>query len=213
MSERPPIPTETVYIDTEYGGLNPSSRIWEIGAILERPGQPDELHVMHVLDFDASTADPASLEFAGFYDRHPMYVEGWHPLTHTPAAPGQDPDRAGGVEYVTAPEHVVARAVERLVRGRRVVACNPAGADVPRLIDMLARHGFLWHAHYKPVCAYDVAFGALGIAPMSIDTGELATRLGITRDRSTAHEGLADCFYARDVLRAALAARQSEPKG
>lgn len=195
----PSTETATVYLDCETGGLRVRDRPWEIGAVRVDPDGSESLHVFHVADFQPSEADPAALAMAGFYDRHPVHA--LDEFAAGVAAAGPDLDVV--VEHRVEPEVLVAFRLERLIRGA-VVACANPSFDVRVLAGMLDRAGRAWTAHYKAVCVYDLAAGALGVR-QPIHSGDLVAMLGVVRDPGTAHTALADALYARDVDRAARA--------
>lgn len=205
-------PPTIVTLDHENGGLRPGdSYPWEIGAVVDKPGEPSTLHVWHVADFRPALADPKALELGGFYDRHPRHAI--DPLSAELAITGPDLDVP--VNHIIDVESRVAFSLERLIRGAIVVACNPT-FDVPRLTSMLGRNGYAWTAHYRPICATTYAAGVVdrlraqrGEPPMPVPwvNNDIAAELGV--ERANAHSALWDALFARDLRFAAMAAAES----
>lgn len=201
-----PIPTDTVYLDTETGGLRPADRPWEIALVKDYEDGRHEQYVFHVADFDPSQADPMALQMNGFYDRFPTMMPDPLDVTLSLYDHGTPFDKENPVQvhHMFAPECLVAANVRAITHRSLVVACNPV-FDVPRLEAMLNRHSLAWTGHYKAICAEDYAAGAVGL-PAGTRNSEIGAALGVERDAyGTVHSGLADTLYARGLHRAAIA--------
>lgn len=190
------------YVDTETGGLDPRHRPWEIGIILTWGGdslspEHERRYLIHVADFDPSTADPKALDMNGFHHRHPQGAKADASLVATHMS-----NRAEDYYYLTE-EHAAA-VVADILDGCVIIACN-AGFDVyGQLAPMLARHGHLPTWHYNPVDVTAYAAGVLGWPPSTqLSSRSVADALGVFRDMSTAHSAMADCEYARTLALAA----------
>lgn len=195
MSEKP---THDVFLDTETGGLRHDDKVWEVGAVVDRPSGVQTRDLIHVYGFDAAAADPKALQMGGFFERHPQYAPAGSMYATTS---GMDPDVP--VTEGMASSHDLSMHLEKLVRGARIVVCN-AVFDVPRLTVMMAEHGIPWTGHYRVVCATTYAAGVLGVDP-SMANADIGAILGVDREaHGKAHNALVDALYARDLYLAAL---------
>ncbi len=217
-------PVEVV-IDLETQGLRYEDDWWEVAAIVRRKDFPDFSYVWHNIDFDSSRADPEALRMSGYYDRHPLAVIAYDfdPLTMTPPdhpcvtlhdAQGKPLEN----RHVLCTDKMLAVQLERLTRGAVVWGCNPH-YDLTRIERLFARERRAWTAHYRPMCATTYAAGVasgmgLDVGPVPYKNAAIGDLLGVDRSvDGKAHQGLADCTYALNLLdaarRAALEARET----
>lgn len=203
----PPPPVKPMpraaFVDMETGGLRVDDTPWEIAVLtVDEDGQEGQF-VIHIADFQPAHADPKALQLAGFYDRHPLH----HPDGPAAAAvlvSGPDPDVP--VQHLLIDEADAARVMERLLRDRIVVACNPAFDLERHLAPMLHRHGYAPTWFYRPVCATVYAAGRLGLPLGRWSNGDIGRAFGVdVADFGTAHQALVDAHYARALLVAAQA--------
>ena len=163
-----------VWADTETTGVGPDRRIWEIAAIR---GSRERAWV--VTDVDLTAADPDSLKFGGFYDRHSSLATG--------------PDAVSGTRYLH--EADVAREVAEFLDGCTVFAAIPEFDLVP-LAAMLRRHGLEPSWHYRSRCIESMTVGYLGE-----DVGGLqdcVRALGLDPMDYAGHTALGDARMVRD---------------
>ena len=131
-----------VFCDTETTSLAPSRRPWEIALLVRDRSQvmEDVDWVCQVWDVDLSDADPASLKFGKFYERHTRY--------------------SGTGEYWLR-EKDAATNVEALTRNATIVGANPS-FDTECLAAMLRRHGLIPAWHYRTFDVESLVAGRLG---------------------------------------------------
>lgn len=210
------LPTHDVILDLETGGLRGNDRPWEIGMVIDRPGQSEpELHHYYVADFDPSKADPMALQMNGFYDRHPLQrtTETGSRMSWDAAMALDDHGLNEGdpdgpprkVHAAMAAETQLMWLIEPLLRNARVCIVNPT-FDKPLLVSALRRARLAWTAYYTPLCIGSYAGGVLGIDPTEGRSDDVAAALGVKReDYGTGHTALVDSLYGRGILRAAEA--------
>jgi hypothetical protein len=189
-------PVPILFLDTETTSLRPPwrsapRRPWEIGAIRRETNGSEQEWQCFVEDVDLTDADPMSLSFGRFYDRHPQYAG--H-IVHDPDARV----RRDGAGWRMDSEAEVALLVEWLARGAHIVGTVP-DFDVTTGDQMLERWGLAWPAHYHLICAEVYAAGAIGWVP-PYDSKELSLALGVDPSAYTAHEALEDARWARDLF-------------
>ena len=130
------------FVDTETTSLLPSRRAWEFACIRrEEDGREERLEMFISAPLDE--ADPMSLRFAKFYERHPDYRL-------------SEPDAIGGWDEQTA-----ARFIERITRSAVLVGSNPA-FDAATLAPLLRRHALIESWHYA---VRDISFAAVELVP------------------------------------------------
>lgn len=163
-----------VFLDTETTALHPGRRPWEI-ALLEREsdGQYRDW-VTQIWDVDLSDADPASLKFGKFYQRHIRFAE--------------DP---GQVHWLR--EKDAAPRIEEITRGAHLVGANPS-FDADCLAALLRRHGLIPAWHYR---MYDVESLTAGYHNKPIGgLAACAESLGIDFPADEQHTALGDARMA-----------------
>ena len=163
-----------MWADTETTGVGPDRRIWEIAAIR---GSRERVWV--VTDVDLTAADPDSLKFGGFYDRHSSLATG--------------PDEVSGTRYLH--EADVAREVAEFLDGCTVFTAIPEFNLVP-LAAMLRRHGLEPSWHYRTRCIESFVAGCL-----AEDAGGLqdcVRALGLDPADYAGHTALGDARMVRD---------------
>lgn len=194
-------PVPLLFLDTETTSLRvpwrrAPRRVWEVGAIRREPDGSETPYQCFVEDVNLTDADPLSLSFGKFYDRHPQHAGG--------VVLGQPVNRRGSIDgspYRLAPEEDVANLVAWLARGAHIIGAVP-DFDVSTLDQMLERHRLAWPAHYHLICAEVYAAGAIGWVP-PYDSKELSRALAVDPSHYAAHEALADAMWARDLFDAA----------
>ncbi|MFG2046160.1 hypothetical protein ACGFIW_01850 [Micromonospora sp. NPDC048935] len=182
-----------VWLDTETTGLDFYRRPWEIALIVRRPGQPDIEHqwFIHPADLDLKNADPDSLKFGRFYERHP----------HGPAlAAGADPWDVPRLDWVYRILDVLPQIAE-LTSGRAIIHGSNPSFDTDMLARSLGELGMTppWHYHSEDVPG--VARGWLlgrGLpAPRKSD--DISRACGIDPQAYDRHSALGDCRWLRDL--------------
>lgn len=180
-----------VFLDTETTSLNPRSRqAWEFGYV-KRTEAGDESKAFFI-EVDVRDADPASLKFGKFYERHPTarYTYG----SVYPAA-------------------AAAKMIDRLTRDAMLVIANPH-FDLTHLERLLYDNGFCPGWHYRPICIESMAFGFLASRgeevqiPWKSDT--LAAQCGLDLSQYERHTALGDAEFVRDWYDAITTAPPSE---
>lgn len=162
------------WIDSETTSVGPGRRIWEFAAI---KGTTERVWV--VTDVDLSVADPDSLEFGGFYDRHSSMATGVDEVT--------------GTRYLH--EADVAREVAAFLADCTVYAAVPEFDLVP-LASMLRRHGLEPTWYYRTRCIESFVAGNL-----AQDVGGLQQcikALGLDPADYAGHTALGDARMVRD---------------
>ncbi len=183
-------PRPIVFIDTETTSLRPDRRAWEIAVIVRRDGHPDheQSWLIATDDLDLGNADPASLRFGGFYDRHPQAgAEVMNLRAPTPAS-----------------EAGVLRAVEALTRGAVLHGSNP-GFDTDVLGARMRANGICpsWHYHPEdvPTLAHGWLLGAGKPVPRradgSVKSDDISLACGVDPDLYGRHTALGDCRWMR----------------
>lgn len=124
-----------VFIDCETTGLGPDREAWEI-AMIKRTGRGPEAELSFFVGVtDLSKADPMSLKFSKFYERHSWY------------APKDTISDSQVYE-----ESLAAHVVEEWTRNVIIVG-NVPNFDTEVLDKLLRRHGKIpaWHYHLVDV--------------------------------------------------------------
>jgi DNA polymerase III epsilon subunit-like protein len=169
-------------IDTETTSLGPDRRPWEIAVLYRETDGTYEDFVAQVWDVDLSNADPASLKFGKFYERHIRYRAVYEP-----------------VPWLR--EEEAAKHIERITRGATIVGANPS-FDTECLSAMLRRHGLIPAWHYRLMDVEALTAGHLGR-----EVGGLAAcaeALGIPFPESEQHTALGDARAALAIYDAIL---------
>lgn len=182
------IDRKLVFLDIEATSLSIlTARPWEIAMIERWPNGAERRTWVMVSDVDTRDADPESLRFGRFEERHV---------------------RDGRYRWLSeemAALWVARRLCEDRVLGRpMVVGSNVAGYDLPILAAMLDRHGYVpeWHHHPIDLVTWTQAreahspFGTVGLRSHgSYDLSELA---GVPRPAAdVAHTAMGDAVWAR----------------
>ncbi len=182
-----------VWLDTETTSLALDRRPWEIALIVRRPGQPDTEHqwFIHPIDLDLNNADPDSLTFGRFYERHP----------HGPGlAAGAQPRNAPRLRNVHRLDVVLGQITE-LTAGRAVVHGSNPSFDTVMLEQAMERAGGRPAWHYHPEDVPSVARGWLlgrGLpAPRKSD--DISRACGLDPQAYDRHSALGDCRWLRDL--------------
>jgi DNA polymerase III epsilon subunit-like protein len=177
--------TKLVFLDTETTSLRYDRRAWEIGLIVREPGKADRSHqwFIHHDDLDLGNADPMSLRYGRFYDRHPQFnlnAIGDH-----------------------TPESEVIRSVERLTRGAHIVGAVP-NFDTETLAARMRDHGYCpsWQHHLIDV--EPLMVGVLAArgepVPMPWRSDDLSRRIGVEPPaEGERHAALADARWCAAI--------------
>ncbi|MGO2360481.1 MAG: hypothetical protein ACTH6N_05055 [Brachybacterium tyrofermentans] len=183
------IDRKLVFLDIEATSLDTlTARPWEIATIERWPSGAERRTTIMISDVDTTHADPKSLEFGRFDERHV-----------------QDGRARWLTESLTA-LWIARRMRETAEHGRPLLVGSAVGTyDAPILAAMLARHGFVpeWHHHPIDLMTWAQAreaespFGTISLREhSSYDLSELA---GVPRPAAAvAHTAMGDALWARD---------------
>ena len=192
------MPEPTIaFVDCETTSLRPDRRAWEIAVILRRPGQTDEEHSWFVdwHDLDLGNADPASLRFGKFYDRHP---QGRRSTIGCPLPQVED---------------AILLEVEELTRGAIIMGSNPS-FDTEMLAARMRAHGICpsWHYHLEdvPTLALGWLYGAGKPIPEARKSDQISLACGVDPARYDRHTALGDCRWIRDLYDVLTGARTAD---
>ncbi|MFI6228605.1 exonuclease domain-containing protein [Micromonospora echinospora] len=170
-----------VWLDTETTRLDHNRRPWEVAAIVRQPGQTDTEHVwlIDADDLDMANADPKSLEFNRFWDRHPS---------------------GGKTTEAVVSEVWALYELVKLTKDAIICGSNPS-FDTEMLAARMRAQGLAPRWHYHPEDVPSVARGwllAKGIpAPRKSDAISLAC--GVDPSAYDRHTALGDCRWLRDL--------------
>jgi hypothetical protein len=177
------------FIDTETTSLRHDKRFWEVAIILRQPGKDDVESSWFVdpVDLDLGNADPASLKFGRFYDRHPWYGEMGDPF-----------DRIDGM----AREASILHRLDEMTRGATLLGSNPA-FDAELIATRMRAHGICpsWHYHHQdvPTLALGWLYGSAGRVPEPPKSDYISLECGIDPANYDRHSALGDCRWIRDL--------------
>jgi hypothetical protein len=197
-------PVPILFLDSETTSLrvpwrSAPRRPWEIGAIRRETDGAEHAYQCFVEDVDLTDADPLSLSFGHFYDRHPQYAGGVVLGTHGMRREGGD--IRDGDAWRMADERDVAYLIAWLARGAHIVGAVP-DFDTSTLDQTLERWGLAWPGHYHLICAEVYAAGAIGWTP-PYDSKELSLAIGVDPANYPPHRAFHDARWARDLYDAA----------
>lgn len=138
------------FVDTETTSLRADREAWEIALILVTP-DGDALRYRECVEVTLANADPASLKFSRFYDRHPQGREAKGILDGSRPVDGES----------------VALNVAAFTHGAHLVGVNPA-FDALTLESLLTKHNLVpaWHYHVIDLSA--MALGWLNCSYRSL---------------------------------------------
>ncbi|GLY08287.1 hypothetical protein [Actinoplanes sp. NBRC 101535] len=177
-----------VFLDTETTSLGPDRRPWEIAAILREPDGTDTEYCWFVdpRDLDLGNADPASLQFGRYYDRHSAY---------TPYDPNRHATRVRR-------ETDVLHLLEGLTRGATLLGSNPA-FDADMLATRMRANGICPSWHYRledvPTMAKGWLYGTGRPLPEPAKSDQISLACGVDPQRYDRHTALGDCRWIRDL--------------
>jgi len=190
-----------VFLDTETTSLRPDRRAWEI-ALIVRTESRDVEHHWHVNagDLDLGNADPQSLRFGGFYDRHPQ--SHGEALTMTPSR------RPIGASPNLLSEAEAMAKVERLTRDAHLVGATP-NFDAELLAARMRAHGLCpsWNYHLIDVNSMMIGWLSAQRDPQSTGpafplpwrSDNLAAQVGVVAEPGSRHTALGDARWVRDI--------------
>ena len=181
------IDRKLIFLDIEATSLDiGSARPWEIAMIERWPDGFERRTTILVSDVDTRDADPVSLKFGRFEERH------------------VSDGRARWLSEELTALWVARRMAESAQWGKAtVVGSNVAGYDLPILAAMLTRHGYApeWHHHPIDLVTWTQAreaqspFGTVALTQSSYDLSEIA---GVPRPAgAVAHTAMGDALWAR----------------
>ncbi len=219
-----PVDGRIVFLDTEFTTLDRTRReVWEIGAIVRDPGQPDDVEVEWQIRPDLTGASPESLRIGKYYERNLIQA---HPVGTSLVT--VDPEQGGitdadaevkGWRLGTAEE--VAAALAPMLSGAYLVGAV-VSADELVLAPFMTRWGQSLAHHYRLRCVETLALGYLHglraereaapgrahllqqlveqIPRPPWDTQTLSRMVGVEPPpKETAHRALVDARWARDI--------------
>lgn len=193
-----------VFVDCETDGVRRCRKVWDIGwAKYDADGIRTQGSLI-VTDIDLSEAEPSSLTYGNFEQRHPLA--------------GGTPEQ--GTELVTEAE--AAKIVFQLLYNA-VVAGIVVNFDTTALDNMLRRNGFCLTSWHHLVCVENQAMGALiteartnsvvaetheGLIREGIQgrwkTDDIAAAFGVTLPPALRHTGVGDAILAEMILTSSI---------
>lgn len=193
-----------VFIDCETDGVRPQRRPWDLGWVrYDAEGVRTQGSIL-IGDIDLGEAEPSSLTYGRFEDRHPL-------VGGTPEA---------GSDVLTEAE--AAKVVFKLLYNA-VVAGIVVNFDTTALDNMLRRNGFCLTSWHHLVCVENQALGALTnearhnplVAETHADlireglqdrwkTDDIAVAYGVNLPPRLRHTGLGDAILAEMILSASI---------
>lgn len=188
--------TSKCWIDCETTSLKLDRRAWEIALITRHRDEPDIewRWFIHPLDLDLSNADPTSLEFGHFYERHPHgpYLKAGGDVEHAPKMLGVF--REAEVLLVVARE-----TADRAM----LYGSNPA-FDVytlePRMHALDITPGWHYHPEDVPTLVKGWLLGQDRPLPEGGKSDDYCRAVGVNPDTYDRHTALGDCRLFRDVF-------------
>lgn len=170
--------TALVFLDTETTSLDPRTRLaWEFACLRREPGM-DDYREDFFLEVSLEHADPMSLKFGKFYDRHPL-----------------------GLQYgLSLNEKSAAARIDHITRDAVIVGMNPM-FDMIHLEALLRRNGRAPRWHYRPIDVETVGFTSLApddrpAIPWKSDN--LAELCGLDPTAYNRHSAMGDVELTRD---------------
>ncbi|GIM88840.1 hypothetical protein [Paractinoplanes toevensis] len=184
-----------VFVDIESTSLRPDRRAWEVAVIVRRPDQPDheQSWLLDSIELDLGNADPQSLRFGGFYDRHPHATK-----------------ELRNAERLFS-EYEVLTEVERLTRGAILMGSNPS-FDAETLAARMRDNGICpsWHYHLEdvPTLALGWLHGSGKPIPEVRKSDQISLACGVDPAAYARHTALGDCQWTRDLHDVVTGAKQ-----
>lgn len=191
--------TRIVFLDTETTGLGQGAEIWEIGAIVRDPGEPDREFAWRLRPL-MYRAEPTGLRIGRFYERMTDILGPDGPEATVDVHPALAADETGEQRRTTIDR--VAVDVAQLLDGAIIVGAVP-NFDTERLDHFLRDRNLCGSWHYHLVDVETLAAGLFGMAPpWNFDS--ILTRLGLTYDEASRHTALGDARMVRDAYDAVM---------
>jgi DNA polymerase III epsilon subunit-like protein len=176
--------------DLETTGRSPiRDRVYEVGAVIRTPGQPDreyhrwvDLHDLAGIDLTPDGPNAEALRVGRFWDRHPQW--------------------AGLPETDVRREADIAAELADLLDRATLAGVQIGSFDAPFLDAMLARHGLTptWSYRHLEISSYAACAAGLTVSP-GLDT--LLEVFGIPVDPAERHTALGDARLEQELLDAA----------
>lgn len=191
-------------VDCETTGLNPTQdRVYEIAAIIRRPGEPDVEHHWWIdladlahLDLSVDGPNATALRVGRFWDRHPQASLAGFVVASTTT-------EGTWTEMGVHREADVAAELAEILEGAALAGVQIGSFDAPFLAALLARHGLkpTWSYRHLELSSYAAAAAGLPVSP---GLGTLLEAFGIAVDPAQRHTALGDARLERDLYDAAL---------
>lgn len=196
-----------VFLDTETTGLNwQTCEIWEIGAIVRRPGEPDVEYAWQLRP-SLVGAEPTGLRIGRYYER--SMISKMAVGTAWKLVDPEEYDAEPGASYPAddiarwTQEPTVAAKVAKMLDGAIVVGAVP-WFDERFLQLWLAKHNQAATNRYHLVDVETLAAGDKKLTPpWSFDS--ILAAYGLVYDENDRHTALGDARMVRDLYDAILA--------
>jgi hypothetical protein len=190
--------THIVALDTETTSLRHDRRAWEIALIIRKPGVPDEETSWFIrrADLDLGNADPQSLKYGRFFQRHPEADGSRH--------------AGNGHEHEPVGEYEALAEIEHLTAGAHILGCVP-NFDTELIAARMRAHGLCpsWHHHLIDV--EPLMVGALHARGEKVElpwkSDDLAARLGVDPAGEGRHTALGDAAWSLRIWHAVTGER------
>lgn len=198
-----PDPAPLAFVDVETTGLHPYLHdVWEVAAIIRRPGEDDAEHTWQMPP-DLARADPFALDVGGYWQRR-------NPTTDPPSFARRFMDLTAGCHMVGACVSFDAMRLDMLLRQYE---CMPRWhyhlVDVEALAagwlagarrgydDAADVYGTPAEAMWAGTTTWNAMEGPDPAPPW--DSTDLSRAVGIDPDRYERHTALGDARWARDL--------------
>lgn len=217
-----PADGRVVFLDTETTGLDDERRmVWEVGAIVRDPGQPDREYEWQIRPH-LRDAEPTGLRIGRYYRRCQL-IDSSPGAARVIVHPDLDPDKDyKGLEVVETHAAAVAGQLARMLDDAHIVGAVP-NFDEHSLIMFMRDNGQALTSHYHLMdvegmsvgFAHGVLRGAAGTLDglglpvdelrqipgmLPWDSETLSRAVGVTPPpKETRHRALVDARWARDT--------------
>jgi DNA polymerase III epsilon subunit-like protein len=192
--------SKLVFLDTETTGLSDRAEVWEIGAILREPDQPDVEYAWQIRP-TLVDAEPAGLRIGRYYERLNPNLVGAAPGTAHRFAYSE----IGGETGMEATGFDVAAELAPMLDDAIVVGAVP-WFDERKLQRFLAQYQQCATNRYHLVDVETLAAGRVVMAP-PWEFDEVLATFGLSYDEADRHTALGDARMVRDLYDAVYRAR------